>query len=935
MVSHDAADYLKTTLAALAEQTVLPDRILVVDSSNELPTVSEAIALILVPRKTNLPNAVSAALAAAPRQEGEWLWLLHDDSAPIENCLEQLLLAAEKSPSAMQLGPKQLDWQNPRLITQQGLTLTAGGELFSLVRGELDQAQHDQADDVLAVGTAGTLINREVYETCGGLEAKAPPLAQDIDFSIKLRRSGSRVIVVPDAKIRHASLSLNRMRERRWLGGSPKTASRKAEIHLQLAHQPIWLAWLVWVSLPAIGIWRALSKILNKTPNLLWGELAAALWGFLTFPKRLSARPTKLAIPLRRMAGLRASRQQVRSSRKTDVDFFEQQLNLDKFASGESSGEQKSFFAAGAGWFVVGLLALNWQFFPTNVAANGAAIRPLSSNWFNLFDAAGASFQNLGFGLWAPSDPFNWVLLAIGSITFWQPSIALVVLVFFSKALAFTAAWHWLSIWVTKSWQKNLAAASYALFPALGVANAEGRIPVLVVWLLLPLLLLGLAKIAQWKTAPITIAKTYTWVAVSGLSLAAIAAANLAIGLLLLFFLAVVALTRIRKLGYLIWIPIPMAAIFSPTVLYYWISLGNPVALLADPSAPLAEAELPWGLRLLFGVEVGPDYGFGQLGLFAAVAVMAIGAIALFARNTAASSMAAVMIVSAIALIWLARQIIVPAVGTDSQSMFDQEISNSTLPAAAIVALALALLIAVGLSVPKKSVLTAVGATLAIIPLALTSIVLAPKFSFGSDQVAPALVLAEAQSGSRLKTLVVSPIQVDSKVEYAAALVDGDGVQLEELSLVHRMSLTSPTLGLSSNDSRWIKIAAERELHAELVANLVSANNSDLSKILSSGQIGYVLVPNQDDEVARNLGVNLDSIKELESVGETPFGWLWRVREPNPELLTASEPVSRWSITKAVQLGILAGFALLALPGGRVRTKRERDSQIFVEGAEE
>jgi hypothetical protein len=55
------------------------------------------------------------------------------------------------------------------------------------------------------------------------------------------------------------------------------------------------------------------------------------------------------------------------------------------------------------------------------------------------------------------------------------------------------------------------------------------------------------------------------------------------------------------------------------------------------------------------------------------------------------------------------------------------------------------------------------------------------------------------------------------------------------------------------------------------------------------------------------------------------------VREPKqPE---HSEPTSPWSITKGVQVVILLGFALMALPS---RTSRRRGSQeIFIESGED
>jgi hypothetical protein len=60
------------------------------------------------------------------------------------------------------------------------------------------------------------------------------------------------------------------------------------------------------------------------------------------------------------------------------------------------------------------------------------------------------------------------------------------------------------------------------------------------------------------------------------------------------------------------------------------------------------------------------------------------------------------------------------------------------------------------------------------------------------------------------------------------------------------------------------------------------------------------------------------------------------VREPNQELLNADlKPSSPWSITKGVQLAILLGFVLLAIPTTNQRRRVSGDSEIFVEVGEE
>jgi GT2 family glycosyltransferase len=58
---------------------------------------------------------------------GRWIWLLHDDCAPEPDCLGVLLTSADLSPSAGLLGPLALDWNDPRLVVEVGLSTDASG----------------------------------------------------------------------------------------------------------------------------------------------------------------------------------------------------------------------------------------------------------------------------------------------------------------------------------------------------------------------------------------------------------------------------------------------------------------------------------------------------------------------------------------------------------------------------------------------------------------------------------------------------------------------------------------------------------------------------------------------------------------------------------------------------------------------------------------
>ena len=85
---------------------------------------------------------------------------------------------------------------------------------------------------------------------------------------------------------------------------------------------------------------------------------------------------------------------------------------------------------------------------------------------------------------------------------------------------------------------------------------------------------------------------------------------------------------------------------------------------------------------------------------------------------------------------------------------------------------------------------------------------------------------------------------------------------------------------------------------------------------------------------ATELGLAFDSIAELEPIGATDFGRLWRVRDAAASAQSVEPPFNTlWSITKAVQVGIIGAFVLLAIPS-RTRRRSGSDSEIFVDAEE-
>ncbi len=201
-------------------------------------------------RGTGFGAAVAHAVAALAGAPGlpttdadapvvEWLWLLHDDCAPEPNALRALLVEAERTPSAGVIGPKIRGWKDGRLLLELGVSVGRGGRRETyLERGETDQGQHDQRRDVLAVGSAGMLVRRDVWDALGGFADDLPLFRDDIDLCWRAHRAGYRVVVAPEAVVHHAEAAAHGRRAPDAAGGAVHRADRRSALLLMLGNLP-------------------------------------------------------------------------------------------------------------------------------------------------------------------------------------------------------------------------------------------------------------------------------------------------------------------------------------------------------------------------------------------------------------------------------------------------------------------------------------------------------------------------------------------------------------------------------------------------------------------------------------------------------------------------------------------------------------------------
>lgn len=519
LVAHDGARWLPTTLAGLRVQTRAPDRVVAVDTGSEdasgrfLERAFGAEDVVRLPRGSSYGAAVEAALAARPvpdagAERREWVWLLHDDSAPHATALERLLDHAGHNPSIGVLGAKAVDWDHPDRLVDVGLSTDAAGRRVTyLDRGELDQGQHDQPRDVLAVGTAGALVRRDVWDALGGFDPDLPVLREDVDFGWRAHRSGHRVVIVPAARVRHARALLAGTRHSAHVRESVRRTDRAHALFVGVANTSL-------LRLPrslAGALVRCLVLLLTRRPSAAWDELLAGL-ALLTGARRLVAarrrRRGRFSAPasaVRPYLGHSAARVRALLLATTDRLSGSGELAVgsdldDESVPDDDSGVVRRVFLRPVVGLVVGLTLVALiadRHLLHGGALVGGRLLAMPGGATDLWHAYVAGWHDVAAGSGSPAAPWLPVVAVVSYPFGANPALAMTVLVLGAVPLAGLSAWFATRRAHLGPALRCWAAVTYALLPPVTGAVDGGRFDTVVAVVAAPLLVAGAARMLR------------------------------------------------------------------------------------------------------------------------------------------------------------------------------------------------------------------------------------------------------------------------------------------------------------------------------------------------------------------------------------------------------------------------------------------------------
>lgn len=842
----------------------------------------------------------------------QWLWLLHDDCAPDPDALAELLRVVDNDSHASIVGPKLRGWYDRKQLLEVGVSIANSGRRWTgLDRREQDQGQHDQVRTVLSVSSAGMLIRRDVWEELRGFDRRLPLMRDDVDLCWRAHAAGHRVLVAPDAVLRHAEAAARERRTVDCAGRNvvnPHRVDKAGAVYTMLVNSRGAVLPYVLLRLVVGTLLRTVAYLVGKAPGQAVDEVMG-LFGTLLRPGRIiGARKRRgkgvvEASELRALfpppgATVRATVEQVAGSLGggseteaggsrhgavesgpggDDADFLE----VEQFARVKRLAHKPGpvLFAV---LLLVSLVACRALL--GGGALAGGALLPAPPDVSDLWSRYTDGWHPIGTGGTQTAPPYLAILAALSALFLGSTGFALTLLLVCSVPLAGVTAYFASRPLIESKLLRAWASVAYAFLPAATGALATGRLGTAVLAVLLPLIARTAVAAYGFRAEGSESAARGSWRATwayTFLLTFAMAFTPVVWPLALVLGIAVLAVRRDDIVAYGLRL---LAVVGTPLLVLAPWSLS----LLTSPSNLFQEAGLEFGTGQATALDL---LGMSPGGPKAAGGVLLIGvvlaALAALLRGERQFAVRAAWVAALVALVF--------AVLANN--------SGWAGPATLVYGLALIAAAVLGADGAKDRVASqSFGWRQPVAAVIALAAVAAPLLAAGSWMISgasgplerrdpvqvPAFVAEESITRDQPRTLILGGT---SPAEVSYSLVRGSGGRLGDAELTES----------GGSDPGLDKV----------VGRLVAGSGADQTDQLSGFAIRYVLVR---DGAPAQMSRVLDSTPGLSRLSQLDGSALWRVdrqisRATIIEGESDTEPLPVGSSTVEAHTDIPAGKA--------------------------
>ena len=240
IVNYNSGRLLAQCLKRLEQQTVMPERVVVVDNTGRdgsWDAMDTTVNITVLRPGTNIGFAAGNNLALTECRT-PFVALLNPDAFPEPDWLEKLLAAAEENPEYAMFGS--------RLVSAENITLLDGDGDCYHVSGIVWREGHMRPvpaavtpREVFSPCAAAALYRTRAVQEVGGFDADFFCYLEDVDLGFRLRLRGYRCLQVPEAVVYHM--------------GSATSGGQRGEFAVYHGHRN--LVWVYFKNMPSVLFW--------------------------------------------------------------------------------------------------------------------------------------------------------------------------------------------------------------------------------------------------------------------------------------------------------------------------------------------------------------------------------------------------------------------------------------------------------------------------------------------------------------------------------------------------------------------------------------------------------------------------------------------------------------------------------------------------------
>ena len=207
IVNRNAGDLLRRALGALAEQTVTPRSVIVVDnastdgSADGLGDLYEGVDVVRLDSNVGFAAGNNVGIRRAERCD--WVALLNPDAFPERDWLERLLRAADDHPEFGFLTSRLVNAAEPERLDGTGDIYHVSGVAFRRDHGKRIEDGTTRAGEIFAACAAAAMYRRDALLDVGCFDESFFCYYEDVDLAFRLRLAGHRCLYVPGSVVHH------------------------------------------------------------------------------------------------------------------------------------------------------------------------------------------------------------------------------------------------------------------------------------------------------------------------------------------------------------------------------------------------------------------------------------------------------------------------------------------------------------------------------------------------------------------------------------------------------------------------------------------------------------------------------------------------------------------------------------------------------------